>query len=216
MKEIISKVQDYIKENFPIDTTGHDWHHIFRVRDMALKLQIHEGGDVELIELGALLHDVSDHKFNGGKLDEGGNVAFQLLLDFGCSEEIALKVKDIVNSTSFKGAKVADKTNSLEAKIVQDADRLDAIGAIGIARTFAYGSHAGNPIFDPEIQPEMHDSFEKYVNAKTHTINHFHEKLLLLTDMLHTETAKEIGSKRHQIMEDFLTEFHKEWNINID
>lgn len=216
MDELITTVHSIVRKKFSEDSSGHDWFHIERVYKMALYLQSVEGGDKHLIELGALLHDISDHKLNGGKLNEGGNVAFQLLIDIGYDEQTALKVKSIVDSTSFKGAHVQDETTSLEAKIVQDADRLDAIGAIGIARTFAYGGHVGNPMYDPSIPPKLHHSFEEYATSKTHTINHFHEKLLLLAERLHTSTAKKIGYERTQLMHDFLESFHKEWNTEIE
>lgn len=216
MGELIKTIQNIVQKKFSEDSSGHDWFHIERVYKMALHLHSIEGGNKEQIELGALLHDISDHKLNGGKLNEGGNVAYQLLIDNGCNAETALKVKSIVDSTSFKGAHVKDETTSLEAKIVQDADRLDAIGAIGIARTFAYGGHVGNPLYDPSIEPKLHDSFKEYATSKTHTINHFHEKLLLLADRMHTNEAKKIGRKRTLLMYDFLESFHKEWNTEIE
>lgn len=216
MEKLIHIIRILVKAKFSEDSSGHDWFHIERVYNLALHLQSVEGGDKNLIALGALLHDISDHKLNGGKLNDGGNVAYQILIDNGCDSLTASKVKAIVDSTSFKGAHVQDETNSLEAKIVQDADRLDAIGAIGIARTFAYGGHVGNPLYDPTIQPKLHNSFEEYAASKTHTINHFHEKLLLLADRLHTDSAKKIGEKRTQLMQDFLESFHKEWNTEIE
>lgn len=215
MTLLIDQLIEQLKKEFAKDSTGHDWYHIHRVYELSKYIHSKEGGDLELISLGALLHDISDHKFNGGQLDKGGDVALELLLEHGYSEEKAHKVKEIVNSISYKGANVKDTTRSLEAKIVQDADRLDAIGAIGIARTFAYGGHAGNPIYDPELKPQLHDSFEAYANARTHTINHFHEKLLLLADRLHTDTAKSIGKKRTELMRQFLASFHDEWDINL-
>ena len=213
-KEIIQSIKDLIQERFTTDATGHDYHHIFRVQEMAKHLQSSEGGDLMLIEAAALLHDISDHKFNGGKLDEGGNVAEQLCIDFGCTPEFAQEVKQIVNSVSFKGANVKDGATTIEAQIVQDADRLDAIGAIGIARAFAYGGNANRPIYTPDLAPKLHSTFEEYANAKSHTINHFYEKLLLLKDRLHTQKAKEIGEKRTTLMQQFLEEFYSEWNFN--
>jgi len=213
-KEIIQKIKDLIKEKFAVDATGHDYHHIFRVYEMAKHLHSIEGGDLMLIEVAALLHDISDHKFNGGKLDEGGSVAGNLCIEHGCSIEFAQQIKHIVNSVSFKGANVLDGASGKEAYIVQDADRLDALGAIGIARAFAYGGNANRPIYSPEQAPKLHSTFEEYANAKSHTINHFYEKLLLLKDRLHTQTAKEIGDKRTLLMLHFLEEFYNEWNFN--
>ncbi|MEJ6582728.1 MAG: HD domain-containing protein [Crocinitomicaceae bacterium] len=211
---IIEKVKNEIKAQFEGESTGHDWHHILRVYNVAKYIQTKEGGDLETIELAALLHDISDHKFNGGKLDEGGKVTEEILKRHCASEELIKNVRYIVDNISFKGAKVQSEMDSLEGKIVQDADRLDAIGAIGIARTFAYGGNRNQPIYEPNGVITMHDSFEAYATTKTSSINHFYEKLLLLKDLLNTKTGIELGEKRHNIMADFLTEFHHEWNFN--
>ena len=211
---IIENIKNEIKAQFEGEATGHDWHHVLRVYNVAKYIQSKEGGDLETIELAALLHDISDHKFNGGKLDEGGKVTEEILKRHGASEELIKNVRYIVDNISFKGAKVKAEMESLEGKIVQDADRLDAIGAIGIARTFAYGGNRNQPIYEPSGAITMHDSFEAYANAKTNSINHFYEKLLLLKDRLNTKTGIELGEKRHNIMADFLTEFHHEWNFN--
>jgi uncharacterized protein len=180
---------------------------------MALHLQKLEGGNYEVIALASLLHDISDHKYNGGKEDAGGKVANKLLLDLGSSNELAASVSKIIDQVSFKGAKVLDVTTSLEAKIVQDADRLDAIGAIGIARAFAYGGSKSRPLFEPNNQPELHETFQAYRNAKSHTINHFYEKLLLLCDRLHTAEARRIGKQRHDFMLNYLQQFYNEWEF---
>ncbi len=208
------RVYEHIKPRFEGDASGHDIHHIDRVLNHACFLQKHEGGDLEVIELAAVLHDISDHKFNGGQLNAGGKAAHELLMEFGCDPELADRVSEIIDQVSFKGAGTKSRVNSVEAMIVQDADRLDAIGAIGIARTFAYGGNKLQAIYDPELKPTMHTSFEEYVNSKSSTINHFYEKLLLLTERLNTETAKKIGRKRHAFMESFLEHFYEEWNFN--
>ena len=215
MSELVAKIKSHVQDLFKHDATGHDWFHIDRVYKMAVHLQSKEGGDMETIELAALLHDISDHKMNGGVLNAGGNVAFNLLIDFGCDELKALKVKEIVDGVSYKGANVADNMQSIEGKIVQDADRLDAIGAIGIARAFAFGGNKNRPMYLPDSKPEMHDSFESYANAKSHTVNHFYEKLLLLKDRLNTKSAVDIGNKRHEFMQDYLQQFYNEWNTII-
>lgn len=212
--ELVQQIYQRIFPDFEEDATGHDIHHIERVLNMSRYLQSKEGGDLELIELSALLHDISDHKFNGGKLNEGGNVAKNILLECGYPEERADQVKEIIDSVSYKGAGVKSDANTLEAKIVQDADRLDAIGAIGIARTFAYGGNRGQAIYDPELDPKLHSSFEEYANSKSTTINHFYEKLLLLNERLNTATARKIGKERHEIMEAYLSDFFNEWNFN--
>ncbi len=200
-----------IKSIFQGDFSGHDWYHIERVHTNALKIQQKEGGNEEVVSLLALLHDVSDHKLNGGKLNQGGIEAAKIMRKIGVDSAIIERVSPLVDEISFKGAGVLDGNTCLESKIVQDADRMDAIGAIGIARAFAYGGSRGRPMYSPEIPAELHDSFEVYANAQSHTINHFHEKLLLLSDRMHTDTAKQMAKDRHDFMLQFLNQFHKEW-----
>lgn len=211
---IVDQVIEKIKGQFEGDSTGHDMHHIMRVFNMSRFIQETEGGDREIVELAALLHDISDHKFNGGKLDEGGKVALQILAELNYDKAKSKLVAYIVDNVSYKGANTSSEMNSLEGKIVQDADRLDAIGAIGVARTFAYGGNKGQPIYDPRKKATLHNSFEEYANSESNTINHFHEKLLLLSDRLNTSTAKRIGKERHLFMEQFLEQFYKEWHYN--
>lgn len=211
---ITEQVINEIKAQFEGDASGHDWFHIERVYNLAKYIQSKEGGDLEIVELSALLHDISDHKFNGGKLDEGGNVAYDILIKLGYPANRSEKVKYIVDNVSYKGANTKNEMDSLEGRIVQDADRLDAIGAIGIGRTFAYGGHKGQPMYDPELEPSLHNSFEEYAKSKGTTINHFYEKLLLLKDRLNTETARKMGEKRHDLMQSFLDDFLGEWHFN--
>jgi len=203
---------EQIRGHFENETSGHDWFHMQRVYKLAMHLQQYEGGDVEIIALAALLHDISDHKMNGGELNAGGKVAAGILEGLGYPSKTIQKVAEIVDGVSFKGAHVADNMSSVEAQIVQDADRLDAIGAIGIARAFAYGGSRNRPMYIPGFEPELHDTFAAYAKAQSHTINHFHEKLLLLKDRMHTATARQIATERHALMEDFLTHFHREWD----
>ena len=200
-----------IKSNFENDFSGHDWYHIERVHSNALKIHQKEGGDLEIISLLAILHDVSDHKLNGGKLNQGGVEAEVIMRKIGVNAAVIQKVCPLIDEISYKGAGVLDENSCLESKIVQDADRLDAIGAIGIARAFAYGGSRGRPMYAPDISAELHDSFEAYAKSQSHTINHFHEKLLLISDRLHTTTAKEMAKERHDFMLQFLDQFHKEW-----
>ena len=214
MSQLVEKIKSHVQKQFEDDATGHDWFHIERVYKMACFIQEKEGGNRELIELAALLHDISDHKLNGGILNAGGQVACDLLLENGADKKLAELVKEIVDGVSYKGAHVPDSMRTLEGKIVQDADRLDAIGAIGIARAFAYGGNKNRPMYVPDHKPELHESFESYVSSKSHTVNHFYEKLLLLKNRLHTETAKKIGIHRHRVMENFLQEFYNEWNTD--
>lgn len=214
--DIVKQVKERIEHQFKEDASGHDWYHIERVYQLSMQIHAKEGGNKEIIALAALLHDISDYKLNGGIHDVGGKVAFDILSDLNYDLEKSKIIADIIDAVSFKGAKVQDKMFSLEGMIVQDADRLDAIGAIGIGRTFAYGGHKGQPMYTPDLEPVHHDTFNAYANSKTTTINHFHEKLLLLADRMHTGTAKKIAKHRHKVMEDFLNEFLLEWNGQLD
>jgi uncharacterized protein len=211
---IVDQISEHIQSQFEGDSTGHDWFHIQRVLNLSLYLQSKEGGDREIVALGALLHDISDHKFNGGDLYKGGEIAFRLLQSYNYPKQKALQVKYIVDNVSYKGAQTKYEMKSLEGQLVQDADRLDAIGAIGIGRTFAYGGFKGQAMHQPEMPPKTHHSFEEYATSEGTTINHFYEKLLLLKDRLNTKTAQDIGVKRHAIMEQFLRDFLDEWNFN--
>ncbi|MFM8243078.1 MAG: HD domain-containing protein [Crocinitomicaceae bacterium] len=216
MSELIESIKNKIQNQFKDQEGSHDWQHILRVYNMALRIQSVEGGNREVIELAALLHDVSDHKYNGGNFDAGWQVAKQVILDFGGTEELANSAANVVKVVSFKGALVKDTDTSLEGKIVRDADRLDAIGAIGIARTFAYGGSKNQAIFLEDVPPVLHVSKEAYFNAKTHTINHFYEKLLLLTERMETQTAKEIARERQHFMLSFLNQYFKEEGFSIE
>jgi uncharacterized protein len=213
MDTAIKAIEKYIKDKFKNEGTGHDWFHIDRVRRLSLYIQEQEGGDLEIIELAALLHDISDHKFNGGDFEMGGKETASILQKYNLEKSFIKKVASIVNSISFKGNGVADSMDTLEGRIVQDADRLDAIGAIGIARTFAFGGSINQPIYTPEIKPSIHNSKEEYLN-RTHTINHFYEKLLLLEERMHTKTAKSIARNRTKLMQEYLDSFYDEWNFN--
>lgn len=211
-QEIIQKTADYIKGEFLDDSSGHDWWHIYRVWKNAITLCEHEAerADSFIVQLAALLHDLDDWKFN----DSGDSAPLRAkawLDSFSLDPSITEAVCRIISHISFKGAKVTNKMDSLEGFIVQDADRLDAIGAIGIARAFAYGGYKNRPLYEPETSPQMHASFEEYKNSKSATINHFYEKLLLLKDMMNTNTAKRIAEQRHAYMEQFLRQFMDEW-----
>ena len=210
---MIHVVERRVKAYF-IDKEGsHDWHHIKRVLELSRKIQAIEGGNKQLVELCALLHDVSDHKYNGGDYELGGAVARKWVVDAGGSNELANQVSLIVPKISYKGANVEDQKLPIEGQIVRDADRLDAIGAIGVARAFAYGGSKNRPLFNPDIKPVMHDSKEAYLNAKTHTVNHFYEKLLKIKDRIETASGKIIAKQRHEFMVSFLEQFHSEWNL---
>ncbi len=209
---ILKATQSFVQKKLAEDTSGHDWWHIQRVHNLAKKIAQAEGGDLFIIELAALLHDISDWKFNGGDEYLGGKIAHDWLKELGADTETCEKVEGIINNLSFKGAQVSEKMRSLEGKIVQDADRLDAIGAIGIARTFTYGGYKGRPMYQPDVEPILHESFEAYKNKTSHTINHFYEKMLLLKDRMNTPTAKHLAEARHQFVEQYLAQFLLEWN----
>jgi uncharacterized protein len=211
MVDKIEQIRNIVKEKFLNHEGSHDWFHIERVYNLAIYLQEKEGGNKLIIELAALLHDISDHKYNGGNWQAGASVATELMLQVGISNEIAEKVAQVIAQVSFKGAHVNDEVETIEAKIVQDADRLDAIGAIGIARAFSYGGSKNRPLYDPEILPKLHSSKEEYAKSVSHTVNHFYEKLFLIKDLMKTLSGKELAEKRHQLMENFIAEFYEEW-----
>ena len=210
-EEIIDAVVAHIKQEFSGEATGHDWYHIERVWKNAKLIQAKEGGDLFVIELGALLHDIADHKFVEHADEEAEKRTLELLGSLLVSEETILSVLHIVHNCSFKGGIGENKMKTLEGLIVQDADRLDAIGAIGIARTFAYGGKAGNMIYDPSIQPTNFKSAEEYRTKRTHTINHFYEKLLQLKDGMNTTTGLQLANQRDAFMRSFLEQFYSEW-----
>ena len=209
---IIQQTADHVRQLLSGEGSGHDWFHIERVRRSALSIAREENADLFVVELAALLHDVADWKFAGGDHEAGQRQSRVWLASLAAPVSVIDHVCEIIAGLSFKGAGVATPMPTLEGQIVQDADRLDAIGAIGIARAFAYGGHAGRALYDPEMPPTPHDSFEAYKNSKGPTINHFHEKLLLLRDRMNTVTAKRLAANRHAFMEDFLRHFHAEWD----
>ena len=211
---IVSKIHEIVKSRFNTLEGSHDWFHIERVLKMSLKLHLKEGGDKEVIQLLALLHDISDHKYNGGDYEKGREEAYQMIIENDGSTELANTVSSIVPQISFKGSEVEDQEICIEGKIVRDADRLDAMGAIGIARAFAYGGSKSRPLYNPNVSPISHHTKEDYLNSKSHTVNHFYEKLLLLKDRMHTNSARGIAEIRHSYMLDFLDEFHKDWSIS--
>lgn len=201
-----------IKDLLGDDGAGHDWWHICRVVNSAKQINKEENADVFIVELAAWLHDIADHKYHGGDSDVGPREARRWMESQDLPEDIIAKVELIVKEISFKGAYVETSMSSIEGKIVQDADRLDAIGAIGIARTFAYGGSRDRLMYDPECKPQLHQDFDSYKNSTAPTINHFYEKLLLLKDRMNTATAKKMAEHRHQVMIDYLDEFYQEWD----
>ena len=211
-QEIIVKLTKQLQLEFANESTGHDWFHIERVWKNAKSIAKSEGGDLFVIELGALLHDIADHKFVENSEEVATRRIDEILKGLNVEEDVIEAVQHIVKNCSFKGGIGANKMKSIEGLIVQDADRLDAIGAIGIARTFAYGGKTGNLIYHPEIKPSDFKTEEEYRTKRTHTINHFYEKLLNLKDGMNTESGKVMANQRHQYMENFLEQFYGEWN----
>ncbi|MEO1021199.1 MAG: HD domain-containing protein [Bacteroidota bacterium] len=212
---ILKETKQFVQETLEGDSSGHDWWHIHRVRSLAITIGKKEDADLFIVELAALLHDIADHKFHDGDDTIGPDVAGKWLSRFDLSDDIITHVCSIVQDVSYKGAKVATPMQTLEGKIVQDADRLDAIGAIGIARAFAYGGHKGRSLHDPGIQAELHSSFEVYKKGTGPTINHFYEKLFLLKDRMNTASGREIARNRHEFMEQFVATFLNEWDGSI-
>lgn len=209
---VINETVQYVKRTLEGEGSGHDWWHVYRVWKNAIHIGKSEDVDLFVIQLAALLHDIADYKFHDGDDSVGPKVAREWLESKNVDEEIISHVCEIIKSVSFKGSGVDSSVKTKEAMVVQDADRLDAIGAIGVARTFAYGGHKNREMYNPNTKPENHTSFEQYKNNKSPTINHFYEKLLLLKSLMNTQTAKEIAGQRHQFMEQFLDRFFKEWD----
>ena len=210
-EKIIRRTADHVRRELSGDATGHDWWHIQRVRVLALRLGREEGADLFVVELAALLHDIADWKFQDGDLEAGPRQAAAWLAKCGVERTVIERVRAIVGSLSFKGAEVESSMATLEGQVVQDADRLDALGAIGIARAFAYGGSRQREMHNPNRTPESHASFEAYRDSDSTTVNHFHEKLLLLADGMNTDTARRLARERHDYMESFLDRFHSEW-----
>lgn len=211
-KLAIDKTEAYVRKELEGEGSGHDWWHIHRVRNMALRLGNEEEANLFVVELAALLHDIADHKFHDGDAEIGPATARVWLDSLGLEEETISHVCRIIKDLSFKGAEVATPMHSIEGMVVQDADRLDAIGAIGIARAFAYGGHKNREMHNPLIQPESHDSFEAYKKNTGPTLNHFYEKLFLLKDRMNTKSGIKLAEKRHRFMKDFVDQFLSEWD----
>jgi len=208
--DIIQQTAKFIEQEFQGDSSGHDWQHIRRVWKTARILCEGEPVDHFVVELAALLHDLDDWKFNDAG-DETPRRAKAWLDSCGVEPQTVQAVCDIIARVSYKGAQVENKMQTLEGFIVQDADRLDAIGAIGIGRAFAYGGYKNRPMYDDGAENRMHASFEEYKSSKSATVNHFYEKLLLLKDKMNTAAAKKIAERRHEIMLRFLEQFMEEW-----
>lgn len=211
--EIVEKATKYVRELLEGEGSGHDWWHIKRVHDLAVTIaKEYPKADLFVVQLASLLHDIGDHKFHNGDHTVGPKMVADWMLTYQIDESTQSKVVDIVKEISYKGAEVKTPMSSIEGEIVQDADRLDAIGAIGIARTFAYGGNKNREMHNPEVSPELHTDFETYKKTTGPTINHFYEKLLLLKNRMNTSFGKKLAQERHTYMEGFLEEFFAEWD----
>lgn len=209
--QIIEHTKLFVRETLKNAEGGHDWFHIQRVYNNALQISKNEEADTFVVALGALLHDIADSKFHNGDETVGPKLAKDFLQEQQVSQETIEHVVKIIENISFKGGNHARNFSSRELDIVQDADRLDALGAIGIARTFNYGGYKGRPLYDPAIEPNLNMTKEEYKASNAPTINHFYEKLLLLRDRMNTETGRSMAEERHHFMEEFLQQFYKEW-----
>lgn len=209
--EIIECTSDFVKKTLSDAEGGHDWFHTLRVYKNALNIAKSEDADVVIVALGALLHDIADSKFYDGDETVGPKISREFLQEQNVSFSRIDAVVKIIENVSYRGGNKKSNYNSIELQIVQDADRLDAIGAIGIARTFNYGGFKNRKLYDPAIDPKMNMTAEEYKKSDSPTINHFYEKLLLLKDKMNTKTALEIAEKRHIYMQEFLDQFYAEW-----
>jgi uncharacterized protein len=209
---IIRKTVDFVKASLSDAEGGHDWWHIYRVWKTSVHIAQSEDVDMFVVELGALLHDIADSKFHGGDEEIGPRKAQEFLRLLLVKEDVIIHVGNIIANISFKGGKLPQKFKSPELDVIQDADRLDALGAIGIARTFNYGGHKGTTIYNPDIKPNLNLSKEEYKNSDAPTLNHFYEKLLLLKNLMNTPTGRKMAEERHAFMLTYLDQFYKEWD----
>jgi uncharacterized protein len=210
--DLIIKTILFVKQKLENAEGGHDWFHIERVYKNALLIAQGEVCDVNVVKLAALLHDIADSKFHNDDETIGPKIAREFLKNENVDEATIQHVINIIENISFKGGNTKNTFNSIELNIVQDADRLDAIGAIGIARAFNYGGFKNRALYNPEIAPKLTMSKEEYKKSQAPTLNHFYEKLLLLKDKMNTQTGKQIAQERHLFMEKFLSQFYAEWD----
>lgn len=208
----IDKTILFVKEELAQAEGGHDWFHIERVWKNAKQIAQTEQVNLQIVELAALLHDIADSKFHNGDETVGPRKAKNFLTHIGVDQTVIKEVVLIIENISFKGGHWEKTYHSTELDVVQDADRLDAIGAIGIARTFNYGGFKNRAIYDPNVQPNLNMTKEEYKKSTAPTINHFYEKLLLLKDLMNTKTGKALAQKRHEYMVSFLDQFYAEWD----
>lgn len=212
MKNNIEQTVEFVKESLKNAEGGHDWWHVYRVWQTAKTIGEKEEVNMEVVELAALLHDIADSKFHGGDEEIGPQKAADFLRNISVDLETVQHVQEIIRNISYKTSFEQTSFNSKELKVVQDADRLDAIGAMGIARAFSYGGFKQREFYNPDIPPNLNMSKEEYKKSNAPTINHFYEKLLLLKDKMNTEAGKEMALQRHLFMETFLEQFYAEWH----
>ena len=211
-REIIKKTIAFIKLTLNEAEGGHDWWHVHRVWQLSKRIAMEEGADLFIVELAALLHDIADSKFNGGDEEAGPAKAAAFMKQMHIEKGKADHVINIIRNMSFRSSLGKVDFNSLELQVVQDADRLDAMGAIGIARAFNYGGFKNRKLYDPSIKPNLNMTKEEYKKSDAPTVNHFYEKLFLLKDKMNTTTGKALAAERHQFMEQYLEQFYKEWS----
>lgn len=214
MKNLIEKTVEFVKEKLEGAEAGHDWFHIERVWKLSKKIAETEECNHDVVELAALLHDIADPKFHNGDETLALKVSGEFLEGENAPEETIEQVLFIIKNISFKNRGDVPQNLPIELKIVQDADRIDAIGAIGIGRTFNFGGFKNNPMYDPNVEPKLNMSKDEYKKSNGTTINHFYEKLLLLKDLMNTEKGKEMAGERHDFMLKFLDQFYREWNVD--
>jgi len=210
-QEIIERTIAFVKHELQNAEGGHDWFHIERVWQNAKAIAANMQVNILVVELGALLHDIADSKFNNGDESIGPAKAGQFLQSLEVDATVIQHVTDIISNISFKGGNFKSSFKSVELDVVQDADRLDALGAIGIARAFNYGGYKGRELYNPAILPNLNMSKEEYKNSTAPTINHFYEKLLLLKERMNTNAGRKLAGERHRFMETFLHQFYAEW-----
>ena len=211
-QQIISNTVAFVKATLKNAEGGHDWFHILRVWNNAKLIAQHENVDELVVVLGALLHDIADSKFHNGDETIGPKVAREFLESQQVEETVIIHIENIIKNISYKGGNFEQHFTSPELDVVQDADRLDAIGAVGIARCFNYGGFKNRPLYNPEIKPKLNQTKAAYKNSEAPTINHFYEKLLLLKDKMNTVSGRRLAEERHLYMEQFLTQFYNEWD----
>ena len=214
MSNPIESTIQFVKQKLEGAEAGHDWFHIERVWKLSKKIAQTENCNLEVVELSALLHDIADPKFHDGDETLALKISRELLQSLKVHENVIQQVLFVIKNISFKNREEAPQNLPIELKIVQDADRIDAIGAIGVARTFNFGGFKNNVMYHPDIEPKLNMSKEEYKKSNGTTINHFYEKLLLLKDLMNTEEGKKIAVERHQFMLSFLNQFYKEWNVD--